>query len=609
MNFDLFVIPFVIGLASLIVVLSYKYIKWFIKLSGEHKLKLLRWIFSHKILLAIKEIFLESLLHRKIFRRNLLLGYMHASIALGWALLIVAGNLEAKLHSGKVFNMPYDPIFLKFFVHERSNIPIAAFYTFIMDFLLMLILIGVGLAIYKRIKSRVFGMKRTTRLKIFDKIALYTIWMIFPMRFLAESFTSGQYGTGGFLTGTAGNFFASFLPVEYLSYGAWWGYSTVLGAFFVVLPFTRYMHIPTEICLIALRNFGIKTNKIYDGITEFEVNSCPRCGICIDVCQLNDVKINDIQAVYFLQKTREHIKDEHKAFNCLLCGRCENVCPVGIEVNAIRITKRKQLVFDNANAFNYLNGQVINKADVIYFAGCMTHLTPSIKNAMCKILDEANVNYNFIDKDGSICCGRPLLMAGKIDSALSLIKKNKQQILESGAKTLVTSCPICYKIFKEEYKLSINVLHHSQYILQLIKEDKIQINSSDIKTVYHDPCELGRDSGIYNEPRQLLQSVSNLIPIKNEKENSLCCGGSLGNFKLSVAEKLQVSSDVVKEFEQYNPNTIITACPLCKKTFSRVSNTPVKDIAEITFSAMQKKKNSEEQATLIQIQESEYLPG
>jgi len=369
------------------------------------------------------------------------------------------------------------------------------------------------------------------------------------------------------------------------------------------------MHIPTEICLIALRNFGIKTNKIYDGITEFEVNSCPRCGICIDVCQLNEVKINDIQAVYFLQKTREHVKDEHKAFNCLLCGRCENVCPVGIEVNAIRITKRKQLVFDNANAFNYLNGATVKKADVIYFAGCMTHLTPAIKFAMCSILDTAGINYNFIDKDGSICCGRPLLMAGKIDSALSLIKKNKQQITESGATTLVTSCPICYKIFKDEYKLSINVLHHSQYILQLIRENKIQVDASNLKTVYHDPCELGRGSGIYNEPRQLLQNVSNLISIKKEKEDSLCCGGSLGNFKLSVSEKLQISSNVIKEFELYTPDMIVTACPLCKKTFSRVSAIPVKDIAELTFTAMRKKYKINTELQRKQPKESEMISG
>ncbi|MBI5219564.1 MAG: (Fe-S)-binding protein [Bacteroidia bacterium] len=548
----------------------------------------------------MKEIFLESLLHRKIFRRNFVLGYMHASIALGWLLLIIAGNLETKLHSSKFFNMPYDPVFLKFFVHERSGIPIAAFYTFVMDFLLLIILIGIGLAVFKRFRSMLFGLKRTTRLKSFDKIARYSIWLIFPLRFLAESFTSGQYNTGGFLTGTAGHFFAAVLPVDYLSYPVWWGYSIMLCMFFIALPFSRYMHIPTEVALIMLRNFGIKTNKIYDGITEFEVNSCPRCGICIDVCQLNEVQASDIQAVYFIQSSRENKKDERKAFNCLLCGRCENVCPVGIEVNAIRITKRKQLVFDNKNAFNFLTNGSTEKADVIYYAGCMTHLTPAVKSSMCRILDEANVNYLFLDKDGSVCCGRPLLMAGKIEAALSLVEKNKKKILESGAKTLVTSCPICYKIFREEYKLPIEALHHSQYILRLVREKKITLSNSQQCVVYHDPCELGRGCGIYDEPREILSRTSQLVPMKNEKNNSWCCGGSLGDFKLSAEQKSEITRDVLMEFMAYSPEIIATACPLCKKTFAKYGNAKIQDIAEIVLASILKEKVTEKKVEVLQ---------
>ena len=113
--------------------------------------------------------------------------------------------------------------------------------------------------------------------------------------------------------------------------------------------------------------------------------------------------------------------------------------------------------------FEYINLKIEKKAPVIYFAGCMTHLTPSIKLAMEAIFNASETEYIFLDKDGTICCGRPLMMAGEILKAHKLVEKNRKLIKDSGAKTLVTSCPICLKVFKEDYLLDIEVMHHSQY--------------------------------------------------------------------------------------------------------------------------------------------------
>jgi Fe-S oxidoreductase len=587
MNYDPFVIPFCIGAIILAITLVYKYLYWIFTLSKADKFKFLKGIFSLRIFKACKEVFLESLLHRKIFKINPLLGYMHMSFALGWLLLIIGGTVESKIHSHRPFNAPYEPIFFKFFNHNISSYAWANEFQFLMDLLLMFILSGVALALIKRIYSRIFGMKKTTRLKLGDWLAMMTLWFIFPLRFLAESFTSGIYHNGGFLTDSSGTFFASFLPLQNLSYVTWWAYSFALGVFFIALPYSRYMHIFTEVVLIFLRNFGIKNCKIYNSFSAVEVYSCSRCGICIDKCQLlTSARIKDTQSVYFLQSIRYKNVREEKAFDCMLCGRCQEYCPVGINLNNIRISKRVELSTGNHN-FEYLSPVVEKTAPVIYFAGCMTHLTPSIKIAMESILKASGTEYLFLDKDGGICCGRPLMTAGEILKAHKLIEKNTQLIKDSCAKTLVTSCPICLKVFKEDYLLNIEVLHHSQYILRLAEEGKIRLNKSKISAVYHDPCELARGCEIYEEPRELLNKVVNLQSIKQEGRLGLCCGSSMGGLQLNSVQKDHVQIDTLAALQANNPSLIATACPLCKKTLSKGAESEVKDIAEITWLSMQ----------------------
>jgi Fe-S oxidoreductase len=228
----------------------------------------------------------------------------------------------------------------------------------------------------------------------------------------------------------------------------------------------------------------------------------------------------------------------------------------------------------------------LGKTDVLFFAGCMTHLTPTIKNSMVKILDASGVNYNFIDEQGGVCCGRPLMLAGQDKEARELINYNSQMIWKSGAHTLVTSCPICYKVFKESYYLDVEVLHHTQFIKTLIDEGSVKMNFLHKKVVYHTPCDLGRGSGVYDEPKEVLKHVSRLEKSKFEDENSLCCGGSLGNMKISYQKKNKIARDAAAELTKGNPDILATACPLCKKTFSAATETRVADISEIVAEAL-----------------------
>lgn len=610
MQFDPFVIPFNIGLYFIIIYVVVRSVMWFRELSRADKLRLQRGFFGSAFALSLKEIFLESLLHRKILKTNFRLGYMHMSLAFGWFLLILFGTIEADIFGIKHLNAPYKAIFFRFFNPEHGRTGIEATYGFLMDLILAFILSGLLLAISKRFYSRIVGMKRTTRLKMTDRVAMTSLWLIFPCRLLAESFTSGLNGTGSFLTGSLGIWLDSFLPAHELSYLFWWLYSLSLGTFFVLLPVTRYMHIPTELFLIFMRNSGIKTGDKAGSYSEVETHSCSSCGICIDACQLNfSAGITNIQSAYLMKAIRNNEDVSDIVHNCLLCGRCDLKCPVGIELTPIRMIQRRytEAEYDFKNIFkgyfrsrqsvaaekpngspvyDFLPVNTPEKADVLYFGGCMTHLTPSIKNSMIKILDISGVNYNFIDEQGGVCCGRPLMLAGQDKEARELINSNSQMIWKSGAHTLVTSCPICYKVFKESYYLDVEVLHHTQYIKRLIDEGTVKMNFLRKRVVYHTPCDLGRGSGVYDEPKEVLMHVSRLEKSKFEDENSLCCGGSMANMKISNQKRSKIAHDAASELTISNPDILATACPLCKKTFSAATDTRVADIAEIAAEAI-----------------------
>lgn len=631
MQFDPFVIPFNLGLYFILIYVVTRSIIWFRELSRPDKLRLQRGFFGRPFGQSLKEIFLESLIHRKILKTNLRLGYMHMSLAFGWFLLILLGTIEADIFGEKHLNAPYKAIFFKFFNPDHGKTPFEAGYSFLMDLILAFILSGLVLAVTKRFTSKAVGMRKTTRLKRLDKVALASLWLIFPSRLIAESLTSGAYATGSFLTGTLGSWFATFLPAKEVAYPFWWLYSLSLGTFFVLLPLTRYLHIPTELFLIFMRNSGIRTGDKAGTFSEVEVHSCSSCGICIDSCQLSfSAGINNIQSAYLMKSIRNNEDINEIAHNCLLCGRCDQACPVGIELSPIRMIVRRAGESENkyTNTWNgyFRSKQILpaqkqtvtpaydflpvsdsdnKKADVLYFAGCMTHLTPSIKNAMVTILNASGLNWSFVDEKGGACCGRPLMLAGQDKEARELINFNSQIIWKSGAHTLVTSCPICYKVFKESYYLDVEVLHHTQFIKNLIEDGSVKMNFLNRRVTYHTPCELGRNSGVYEEPKEVLRHVTSLELTRFEDENSLCCGGSLGNIMLSQANKRKIASDVAAELTKQNPDYLVTACPLCKKTLAPVSKSKVADISEIVAEAIviptSTKKNSQQRKKPVRV--------
>jgi Fe-S oxidoreductase len=594
-TFNLFVLPFSLGLIYVLYMVIRWWYKWIRALPDDDKSRFRSGVLSTKLFSALKEVFMESLLHRSMFRRNKLLGYMHMSFALGWFLLIVMGNMESRIYSATHVNPPYYPIFLKFFIHDKTVLwfeidTVPGFFRFIMDFLLLFVLSGLILALIKRSRSKWFGMKRTTTYQLTDKVAIACLWLIFPLRLLAESFTDGYYGGGGgFLTQHLGGALVTLIPMgtEQIAYAFWWFYSFSLGIFFITLPFSRFWHIPTEILLIFFRHFGIRPRKVSSSFTDVEVNACPRCGVCIDVCQLGYAShIHDIQSVYFIRSVRDEHVNRDITLRCLVCGRCQEVCPVGIRIDSIRLIERNKFSGKLDSDFSYLTPEPVRKTPVLYFAGCMTHLTPGIIRAMRGIMQMAGIEYHFLDEDRTVCCGRPMMLAGKMDQASELIAMNRKMILDSGAETLITSCPICYRVFREEYNLPIRVLHHSQYLLELIKTGKIPLQTHFRKVAYHDPCDLGRGTKEYNAPREVLLKVADLVTVPEERQDSLCCGGSLGVYTITPKKRDMITRAALDVLTANHPEVLATACPLCKKTFAKHAGIEVMDIAEMVYSAI-----------------------
>ncbi len=196
---------------------------------------------------------------------------------------------------------------------------------------------------------------------------------------------------------------------------------------------------------------------------------------------------------------------------------------------------------------------------MLYFRGCTARERQTdIQKATEKLLKKAGVDYNILDDEK--CCGSVLLRTGFNAEAAEQIKKNTEIL--KGQKIL-TSCAGCYKTLKDDYE-GLDVIHISQLLDELIKEGKLEFSKKDFNVTYHDSCHLGRHCEVFDEPRNVIETVANLVEMENIRENSLCCGAG-GGVKSAYPElasqmaKLRLSQAIDTDC-----STLITPCPFCK---------------------------------------------
>ncbi len=568
-GFHPFVLPFLAGMVFVLGVCALKAVRVVFELNkADRKKWLLSLLRPDLILKNILDIVLDCLIHVRLWKRNRVLGFMHSSIAFGWFMIILLGHLEVLMYCPERLSTFYYPIFFDFFIEGGQTAVISR----LMDAFLLIIITGIIIAFIKRFWSRIVGMRRTARPSFLNLVGLYSLWAIFPLRLIAE-----QYARAGDLNAAP-----------------WWAYSTALCVFMTVLPFTRYLHIPSEMLLITMRNAGVEISSPHRGMARVQADSCPNCGVCIDACPMNADPANlRHSTVYLTRQLRRGNEARIREISnkCMLCGKCTSVCQVGVDGPRMRILARAtekyriNLHFAASDVDSSAIGESgggKSKGALLYFSGCMSQLTPKIGRSVESILRKAAVDYEWMDRDGGLCCGRPLYTAGRLKEAAELIERNEELIIGSGAGTLLVSCPICYREFREKYRLhGIRIVHYADYFCELMDRGRIRLDKGDICYVYHDPCELGRGCGIYDTPRRLISKAAAIAEAPKSRVESVCCGGSLGSLSLDFEHREKITRASLENLYASRADAIATSCPLCLTTFSRYSDRPVKDLAQI----------------------------
>lgn len=288
------------------------------------------------------------------------------------------------------------------------------------------------------------------------------------------------------------------------------------------------------------------------------------------------------------------------------CDACKKWCPFNFSVGDLLVDVREDIVKKGLAPKSLLELQErlekehtiyergitsldINqkkKADVLYFAGCTTlNKRKEVADATIKIFERAGVNFTTLPEEW--CCGYPLYTLGFHDAFKKFTDHNQKAFKETGCKTVVSSCPSCVYAFKKLYpKSKLRIEHTSQFLLRLIKEGKIGPMELNEEYVFHDPCVLSRKLGIFEEPREMLNSISGL-KLKEayfNKKDTRCCGlgGMLGITDLDLA--LEIAKNRSSELNEVC-SSIVTACPACEIALKADE---VLDISEVVLRGMQK---------------------
>lgn len=200
---------------------------------------------------------------------------------------------------------------------------------------------------------------------------------------------------------------------------------------------------------------------------------------------------------------------------------------------------------------------------MLYFRGCTAReKETSIQKATEKLLNLAGVDYHILEDEK--CCGSVLLRTGFFNEAQRQIEKNTEVL--KGEK-IITSCAGCYKTLKEDYE-GLDVIHISQLLDELIRDGKLNLEKGELDVTYHDSCHLARHMEVFDEPRNVIGALANLVEMENNRENSLCCGAG-GGVKSAYPEiATQMAKTRIGQAMDTGCKTLVTACPFCKLNLS-----------------------------------------
>jgi Fe-S oxidoreductase len=231
--------------------------------------------------------------------------------------------------------------------------------------------------------------------------------------------------------------------------------------------------------------------------------------------------------------------------------------------------------------------------DILWWVGCAPATDDKAQKtarAFAEILAAAGVNYAVLGQN-EMCTGDSARRAGNEYLFYELAMGNVEVLNEVAPKRIVTTCPHCLHTIKNEYKAfggDYDVIHHTELIEELIDAGKLQLEKESGAITFHDPCYLGRQNYILDEPRRVLKHTgANLVEMKLSGEKSFCCGaGGAQMWKEEEHGDIAVSEERFKQAEATKADTVAVGCPFCKVMMDDAakaegSEMQVKDIAEI----------------------------
>jgi len=367
-----------------------------------------------------------------------------------------------------------------------------------------------------------------------------------------------------------------------------------------------------------------------------EFDQCIKCGLCLSTCPIGKelflekytprgkIQLAKRYAAGDLDIS-EHYRDIFA--KCLLCGACSVTCPSGVKLTDVLVGMREEIVGKRGihpNVEPAMQSLVVNhnisdedniergdwrddikelpdhmyekeRAEVIYFVGCVSSFFPmvqSIPQNMVRILETADVDFTILAGE-EWCCGFPLIGAGTPEKMGELIEHNIEQVKGLGASKMVFSCPSCYRTWKEYYNTDLELFHSTQFIQRLIKEGAVALGELNKTVTYHDPCDLGRNGGVFDAPREVLGSIPSLtlVELENNRTQSICCGGG-GNLEMADSGLSgSIARNKLAEIQRTGAKTVVTSCQQCIRTIKgkvrrEKADLDVLDITDLVVRAM-----------------------
>jgi len=358
---------------------------------------------------------------------------------------------------------------------------------------------------------------------------------------------------------------------------------------------------------------------------------CYQCGLCSGSCPWNMVRGFLPRRIIHQAQLGLIDFESEDMWQCVTCRNCVQRCPRGVEIIDVLRSPRRAIVslgvakvpdslritLKNISATgNPLGEEPEKRADwakdlnvkafakgteALYFSCCVPAYDPKVQRvarATVNLLKTAGVDFGILGaKD--VCCGESVRKAGDENLFQTLAQSNISNFTEAGVKKIITTSPHCYYTFRNEYpELGgfFEVIHFTQYLAQLIKEGRLKLTKElNKKVAYHDPCYLGRHSGIYDEPRQVLESIPGLelVEMRDFRENSLCCGGGGGRIWMETVKGERLSDLRVEQALEVGADILAVACPYCLSNFEDSVLTmdkgdaiEIKDISELVQEAI-----------------------